>query len=112
MSVLVQLIKVRRRMQKEEQMLEAAGFDKSDPTYPLIATMLRMPRLLLRLVIAAILAPAVSLGAVGLGLYFWWPTGLVVRQTDQGTQIQIAAPKGVEAAWCVDGKTLFVTQKR
>ena len=111
MSVLFQLTEVSRRMKKEEQMLEAAGFDKADPTYPLIATMLRLPQLLLRLVIAAIFAPAVSLGAVGLGLYFWWPNGLVVRQTPQGTQIVISAPKGVDAAWCLDGKTLCVTQK-
>lgn len=112
MSVLVQLINTGRRMRREEKMLNDAGFDKSDPTYPLIAAMLRMPRLLLRLVIVAVLAPAASLAVAGLGLYLWWPTGLVVHHTEQGTQIAIAAPKGVDAAWCMDGKTLCVTQKR
>lgn len=112
MSVLAQLIKTGRRMRREEKMLNEAGFNKSDPTYPLLAAMLRMPRQLLRLVIVAVLAPAISLGVVALGLYIWWPTGLVVRHTEQGTQIQIAAPKSVDVAWCVDGKTLCVTQKR
>ena len=112
MSVLAQLFKAGRQMKREEKLLDDAGFTRADPTYPLLAAMLKMPRLLLRLVIAAILAPAISLAVVALGLYFWWPTGLVVRHMDHGTQIVIAAPKGVEAAWCLDGKTLCVTQKR
>lgn len=112
MTVVLQLLEVDRQMRREEKMLNEAGFNKSDPTYPLLAAMLRMPRQLLRLVIVAVLAPAISLGVVGLGLYLGWPTGLVVRQTEQGAQIQIAAPRGVDVAWCVDGKTLCVTQKR
>ena len=112
MNVLVQLFKAERQMKREEKLLDDAGFSRADPSYPLLAAMLKMPRLLLRLVIAAVLAPALSVVVVGLGVYLWWPTGLVVRQTDQGTQIVISAPKGLEAAWCVDGKTLCVTQKR
>lgn len=112
MNVLVQLFKAERQMKREEKLLDDAGFSRADPSYPLLAAMLKMPRLLLRLVIAAVLAPALSVVVVGLGVYLWWPTGLVVRHMEQGTQIQIAAPKGVEAAWCLDGKTLCVTQKR
>lgn len=101
-----------RRMKREERMLFEAGIDKENPMYPLLTAMLDLPRQLRRLVILVVAAPIVAVGAFGLGVYVWWPTGLIVRQTDQGTKLQIAAPKGVEAAWCVDGKTLCVTQKR
>lgn len=113
MSIIRHLGEARKRMKREQRMLFEAGIDKETAMYPLLLAILGMPRQLHRLIVVAVMAPILSVGALGVGLcVVWWPSGVVVRQTDLGTQLLITAPKGVEATWCMDGKTLCVTQKR